>query len=228
MNSPLPPRPDRRTAIKWMLTAAASTTMISRLSHGASSPADGASGAAVPATAAPVTAAGYGSDPDLVKTYKPGDVWPLTMTDAQRAAAGALCAVIIPADSSSPSAAQLSVHDFIDEWVSAPYPDQARDRPIILEGLAWIDAEAQHRFTRNFAALPGKEQTAICDDICFVEKATSEFKQGAKFFARFRDLTAGGFYTTPQGMKDIGYVGNMPLATFDGPPPEVLQKLGLA
>jgi hypothetical protein len=29
-------------------------------------------------------------------------------------------------------------------------------------------------------------------------------------------------------MKDIGYVGNTPLATFDGPPAEVLKKLGLA
>ena len=27
--------------------------------------------------------AGYGSDPDLLKTYHPGDVWPLTLTAAQ-------------------------------------------------------------------------------------------------------------------------------------------------
>jgi hypothetical protein len=30
------------------------------------------------------------------------------------------------------------------------------------------------------------------------------------------------------GMKDIGYVGNVPLATFDGPPIEALKKAGLA
>jgi hypothetical protein len=28
-------------------------------------------------------------------------------------------------------------------------------------------------------------------------------------------------------MKDIGYVGNIPLAEFNGPPREVLEKLGL-
>ncbi len=225
MSSSFPPRPDRRTAIKWMLAAAASTTVLGRLSHGAT--ASAASRVASTAMAAPVTAAGYGTDPDLVRIYKPGDVWPLTMTDAQRATAAALCAVIIPADATSPSAAQLDVHDFIDEWISAPYPDQAADRPIILDGLEWIDAEAQHRFNRNFSLLSEKEQTAICDDICFAQKATPAFARGAKFFARFRDLTAGGFYTTPQGMKDIGYTGNVPLATFDGPPHEVLQKLGL-
>jgi hypothetical protein len=228
VNSPLPPRPDRRTAIKWMLGAVASTAALSRLGYSATTPAGSASSATPSTDATPVTAAGYGTDPDLVKSYKPGDVWPLTLNDAQRAAAAALCAVIIPADAKSPSAAELSVHDFIDEWISAPYPDQAKDRPLIIDGLAWIDAEAQRRFSRNFAALSGTEQNAICDGICFVEKAAPSFKQPAKFFARFRDLTAGGFYTTPQGMKDIGYVGNMPLATFDGPPAEVLQKLGLA
>ncbi len=29
-------------------------------------------------------------------------------------------------------------------------------------------------------------------------------------------------------MKDIGYRGNTPLATFDGPPLEALKKAGLA
>jgi hypothetical protein len=29
-------------------------------------------------------------------------------------------------------------------------------------------------------------------------------------------------------MKDIGYVGNRPLLTFDGPTPEALKHLGLA
>ncbi len=50
----------------------------------------------------------------------------------------------------------------------------------------------------------------------------------AAFFTRYRDLTAIGFYTTPIGMKDIGYRGNVPLASYDGPPKEVLAKIGLA
>jgi hypothetical protein len=50
----------------------------------------------------------------------------------------------------------------------------------------------------------------------------------ARFFDMVRDLTATGFYTTVEGMRDIGYVGNTPLDRFDGPPPEVLRRLGLA
>lgn len=204
---------DRRDAIKWMLTAAASVAVLNRTGFAATSPT--------------ADAEGYGTDPDLLKEYRPGDVWPLTFTDAQRRTAVALCDVIIPADSKSPSASALHVPEFIDEWISAPYPDQQKDRPVVIKGLAWLDTEAQKRFQVDFADLVRKQQTLICDDICHVPKAKTEFKQAAQFFQKFRNLTASGFYTTPEGMKDIGYTGNMPLPEFAGPTPEVLRKLGL-
>ena len=65
---------------------------------------------------------GYGPDPVMVKVYKPGDVWPLTLTEPQRRTTGALCDVIMHADEPSPSASSLGVPDFIDEWISSPYP----------------------------------------------------------------------------------------------------------
>ena len=170
---------------------------------------------------------GYGTDPDLLKAYKPGDVWPLTLTADQRRTVAALCDTIIPADGKSPSASAVGVHDFIDEWISAPYPGQVADRKLVVDGITWLEAESQRRFGLAFVNTIIRQKTAICDDICYEKEAKPEFKEPAKFFARFRDLTAGGFYTTPQGMKDVGYIGNVPLATFDGPPPEVLKRLGL-
>jgi hypothetical protein len=100
----------------------------------------------------------------------------------------------------------------------------------VLQGLAWLDREAasRHGKEKTFVALSHKQQTTICDDICSVVKAQSNFVEAARFFARYRDLTAGGFYTTPQGRKDVRYVGNVPLPRFDGPPVEVLKKVGLA
>ena len=118
--------------------------------------------------------------------------------------------------------------DFIDEWISAPYPQQRGDRDIVVPGLVWIEAESKRRFGKSFHLATDLQRAAIADDICSVSKATAGFATAAKFFARFRDLTAGGYYTTPEGMKDIGYTGNVPLTTFDGPPPEVLKQLGLA
>ncbi|PAW75027.1 MAG: Tat pathway signal protein [Opitutia bacterium Tous-C4FEB] len=214
---PFPQRPaagiDRRTSIKWMFAAAASIALLDENSLSAATPA---------------SAVGYGTDPDLQKTYKPGDLWSLTFTEDQLRTATALCDTIIPADSISPAASTVGVPAFIDEWISAPYPEHDQDRQIVVEGLAWIEAESQRRFQSDFGSLILRQKNALCEDICLVAKAKPEFKTAARFFKRFRDLTAGGFYTTPEGMKDIGYVANVPLASFDGPPPEVLAKLGLA
>ena len=109
-----------------------------------------------------------------------------------------------------------------------------------------VSRAANKRYFSRFRAMddeesswPGtlfitRDATLILADSRYTEQAETEapgwevvLTTGAKFFARFRDLTATGFYTSPVGMKDIGYVGNTPLAQFEGPPPEVLRKLGL-
>jgi hypothetical protein len=182
---------------------------------------------AASANAVPTVAKPYGTDPNLTRVYKPGDLWPLTFTPEQRATATALCDLIIPADAISPSASAVGVIDFMDEWVSAPYEAQRADRKIVLEGLQWLDQEATRRFSKSFARLNVSQQRQVCDEICYLPKAKPQFKQAAVFFARYRDLTSGGFYTTPQGRKDLQYIGNIPLPSFNGPPPEVLKKVGL-
>ena len=206
---------DRRTSLRWMLSAATSLPLGGALFSSAHAT---TGKAAVP----------YGADPKLLEIYRPGDLWPLTFTPAQRALAASLCDVIIPADASSPSASAVGVVDFIDEWISAPYERQQEDRKLVLEGFAWFDGEASRRFSNPAATLSGEQLHAICDDICYLPKAKADLLEAAHFFARYRDLTAGGFYTTPQGRKDLQYVGNLPLKQFDGPPLEVLKKVGLA
>jgi hypothetical protein len=208
---------DRRTSIQWIMAASAWGLLGPRVSE-----------------AGPVTAwqgasagQGYGTDPNLLKVYRPGEVWPLTLTTAQRRLAGVLADLIIPADEHSPSASSVGVVDFIDEWVSAPYPDNQRDRPLVLEGFTWLDAQAQRRFGKGFADLGPADHRAICDEICDASRAAASRAEAARFFARYRDLTAGGFYTTPAGRKDLRYIGNVPRAQFDGPPIELLKKLGL-
>src|SRR5215813_981 len=97
---------DRRTTIKWMLAVAAATSGAHQVepAFGASSP-----------TADAPTGRGYGTDPKLIQAYKPGEFWPLTFTAQQRRTAQVLCDLIIPADSSSPSASEVGVVDFLDE-----------------------------------------------------------------------------------------------------------------
>jgi len=211
------PRLPRRTVVKWFVAVAATLQLGDAHVFGAE-PVPG-----VP----PVLATGYGSDPLLNRTYNPGDSWPLTLSRIQLVAAIALADVILPADNLGPAASEVRVIDFVDEWVSAPYPAQLLDRNIVLPGLDWLDAEATGRFGRVFAALALEQQQTICDDICFEQRATDEFKAGARFFSRFRSLCAAAYYATPEGWEAIGYVGNQPSLTYDGPPDEVLTRLGV-
>ena len=203
---------DRRTTIKWVLAASAAWPLIK---------------AGDARAAAPSPARGYGTDPDLLKTYRPGELWPLTLTTQQRRLAGILADIIIPADEHSPSASAVGVVEFIDEWVSAPYPKHQRDRTTVVEGFAWLDAEAARRSGREFADLGATDQQAICAAICDESRAAAELRAAARFFSCYRDLTAGAFYSTPVGRKDLNYIGNVPLARFDGPPDALLKSLGL-
>jgi hypothetical protein len=208
---------DRRTSIKWMLSAAATVPSLRFALAGDA-----------PARDVAWNQPGYGTDPDLQKEWQAGEPWPLTLTRSARATAKSLADLIIPADDASPAASDVGVVDFIDEWISAPYPQQRGDRPIVLNGLLWIEAESQKRFQKAFPALSDAQRAQIADDVCSPAKVKPELAEAAKFFSKFRDLTAGGFYTTPVGMKDIGYTGNVPLQKFDGPPVEALKKAGLA
>jgi len=215
-HSPEATRLDRRQALSWLAVAAVGLTATGRLPLGAAEPAERPHGKRI------------GSDPVLNRTYVPGELWPLSFSPAQQAAAAALADLILPPETGGKKPSELGVPAFVDEWVSSYYDETLKDRPIILAGLTWLDAEAHRRHGAVFAKLTLAQQAGIADDICGVTPVKKEHKPGQDFFKRFRHLAAGGYYTTPQGMRELGYVGNTPSANFDGPTPEALKHLGLA
>lgn len=220
----------RRMVLKVLATSAVALPVVGGLA-GCSSEAGKGAGGAGAATArgaggAPTTGPrGTPSDPDLLN---PKITWEMKLTAAELVTLTALCDMIIPADDTSPAASAVGVPAYINEYVSAPSDWYQRALVQVRGGLVWLNVESNKRFGKAFADVTPAQRTAICDDICYAAKAKPEFKQAAQFFDRVRDLTAEGFYTTDEGMKDIGYVGNVALPSFDGPPPEVLKHLGLA
>jgi hypothetical protein len=153
---------------------------------------------------------GYGTDPKLAKPAPAP--WPRILSKDELQAAAALCDFILPATATAPAATALGVPDFIDEWVSAPYPDQVKDRPLLRDGLkalvqAVVRGDAAKR-TAALAALP-----------------TSSDPKAVAFFKRFRHLVVGAYYTTEAGFKDIGYIGNESRASDPGPSAEVKAAL---
>ncbi|MDE0897649.1 MAG: gluconate 2-dehydrogenase subunit 3 family protein [Longimicrobiales bacterium] len=215
---------DRRQALKVMAIAAAAPGLGSCSPGEAGSAAGDAS--SVPNPTSNPLAAGTAWDPDLVAPSVP---WERVLLDDELQSLAALCDVIIPEDDRSPSASQIGAHDFIDEWVSAPYDGHRRELVTIRGGLAWIDREAVSRFGTGlrFRDLSSQQKRAICDDICYQPDVAAGFEVGARFFDRVRDLTSTAFWTTQAGMDDLQYIGNVPLPQWDPPPPEVLRHIGI-
>jgi hypothetical protein len=100
---------------------------------------------------------------------------------------------------------------------------------MILSGLAWLDTESTARFGKTFAQAGDAQQRAIFDSIAFKANIKPGYERPARFFARLRSLLMGGFYSLPEGMKDIGYIGNAPIAGgYPGPTPEAMAHLNAA
>jgi hypothetical protein len=162
---------------------------------------------------------GYGTDPKLVKPEKAP--WSRIMVPAQLQTAAILADFILPASGAAPSASSLGIPDFIDEWVSAPYPSQVKDRPVIMNGLNALSVHV----LKTSAADRARAHAAL---------PTSADPATKAFWKKFRHLTIGAYYTTPAGFKDIGYIGNVARTSDPGPSAEVkaaleaqFKKLGL-
>src|SRR5690606_6681145 len=120
----------------------------------------------------------------------------------------------------------VGVPAFIDEWVSAPYPSQHRDRALIIPGLAWLDREAYGKSNAAFATASPEVQKGILDRIAFKDRIEPGLEKPAEFFSRMRALTMGAYYTTQEGWRDIGYMGNRPVTgDYPGPTPEALAHI---
>lgn len=205
---------DRRTTLRWLAAATAAGQLAAC--------GEKFSGLAWPEPP-PITARGYGKDPNLAKPSVP---WPLTLTQQELATTRALVDLILPADGDAPSASQVGVEAFIDEWVSAPYPDQQTQRKLIVPGLAWLDTEAQARGKQTFDRVSPQIKASIADDIAFKDKVKPGLEKPAEFFTRMRTLTLGAYYTTPEGWKQIGYPGNTPfIGEYAGPTPEAIEHI---
>lgn len=214
----------RRVTLGWI--AAASSTAFAMAGCDSQAPKGPQTGNWKDIALRPVQARGYGLDPNLVEPSVP---WPLTLDTAQRGSLKIAAALMLPADDHSPSGGALNLDAFIDEWISAPYEAQQADRSLIVSGLAWLDAESTQRFGKAFALAGDAQRREIFDLVAFKNKVATGYEKPAAFFVRLRALMLAGFYSLPEGMKDIGYRGNQPsVGPYPGPPADALAHLNAA
>jgi gluconate 2-dehydrogenase gamma chain len=131
--------------------------------------------------------------------------------------------IIIPKDEVSGSASDAKVPEFIEFIVK----DMPSHQTPIRGGLKWLDLHCYKLYEKAFINCDAKQQIAVVDSIAYPEKAKSELKQGVAFFSAMRDLVATGFYTSEIGVKDVGYMGNVP-NQWNGVPADVLKQYKLS
>ena len=148
---------------------------------------------------------------------------PNFFTEHEMATITLLADIIIPKDAVSGSATDAKVPEFI-EFIVKDMPDH---QVPMRGGLKWLDLHSYKKHVKAFTECTSKEQIAIVDEIAYPQKAAPELAQGVSFFNKIRDLVTTGFYTAEIGVKDLGYMGNVP-NRWEGVPDEVLKQHGFA
>ena len=149
---------------------------------------------------------------------------------------------IIPRDDRSGSATDAGVPQYIDFVLSDQTPPPGPPNPTprfyvaptpaqinIRGGLAWLDNECASRFGagKTFLTSTDTQRRQVLDDIAWPAKAKAENSHGVAFFNRMRDMTAAAFFSSKMGVQDLRYMGNIPMAAWNGCPAEVIARLGL-
>jgi len=128
-----------------------------------------------------------------------------------------LCDTIIPKDEKSGGAVEAGAPEFIDLLTS-------ENKDYQLEfggGLMWLDNFCMDRFEKTFLDATPDQRKEVLDLIAYRKNALADpsLSQGVAFFARLRNMTCDGFYSSKIGIADLEYIGNTALAVWPGCPP---------
>jgi hypothetical protein len=148
---------------------------------------------------------------------------PKVFTPAEFRTVRVLVDYVIPRDNRSGSATEARVPEFMDVFMET----RENMRNWMRTGLTWLDEECNKRFTKAFVACDDTQRRAVLDDIAWPRRAKAEMANGVRFFTNFRNFTASGFWSSRMGVDDLQYIGNRPVAQWNGCPAPALSKLGV-
>ena len=148
---------------------------------------------------------------------------PKFFTAHELATVTVLVDLIIPRDERSGSATDAGVPQFMDFMMI----DQPQRQIAMRGGLALVDRLSVDRFGKRFVSGADQQRRQILDEIAYTSNPDPGLSHAIAFFSSFRDLTAGGFWSTKMGVQDLQYQGNTFVAEWEGCPDAALTKLGV-
>ncbi len=91
-------------------------------------------------------------------------------------------------------------------------------------GIAWMDEAMKKSGEKNFMAAAPEHQTALLDVLAYRKNETPAIAPGIRFFVWARRMAVDAYYTSPVGIKEIGYMGNKGMKEFHVPQ-EAIEKM---
>lgn len=123
----------------------------------------------------------------------------------ERALIADLAETIIP-ETDTPGARSVGVAQFVEHILTAWY--SAAERNTFLRDLSDFRELCQRRHGRAFAELSTEERVALLEEL---DRDAMTARQARAdplpFFAKLKELTVVGYYTSRAGMEAIGYYG---------------------
>lgn len=134
------------------------------------------------------------------------------LTDHEAATLAVLADLIIPADERSQGGAAGGVEAFLDLLADA---DEVM-KTEISGGLSWLDSIMMQRRGCHFIEASPASQKEMLDLLAYARNASPELEAGIRFFALVRRFVVDCFFTSQEGIRDLGYIGNDFLQAFNG------------
>lgn len=112
-----------------------------------------------------------------------------------------------------PGASEGGAAEYID-FLSSRNEDLAA---IFNGGFAWLDDYMQKKYSADFLTAKPGQQTELLDKLAYTKNRTPEVAGGVQFWTWVRNMVVDAYYTSPAGVKDIGFMGNGAMASFSVP-----------
>lgn len=148
---------------------------------------------------------------------------PKLLTEHEYKTVTRLAELIVPADGGNGSAVDAGAPEFIDLLCSQNEEMAA----IYTGGLLWLDRRLRAQHSTDFLGASAAQQTAMLDALVEAGRsagpggqqsdAAEDLAPGVRFFDWIRRMTVDAYYTSPIGIKDIGYMGNGALSQYTVP-----------
>jgi hypothetical protein len=125
---------------------------------------------------------------------------PLFLNPEQDRTLVALSEVVVP------GSANAKANQFIDLLLSVDTAEHQRD---FVGSLTVVEEEAKKRFGRGFAALRQNEQVMVISGFAGPDAHRLEFQN-------LKEWIAGAYYSSEQGMRELGWNGNYAFERYPG------------